>query len=207
MSSTGQLNPLWVEKLMGWPDDWTCLSPMSHVKMCFWVMGFFDGEETRAAEVLRVLRKGHAAQEIQREIGRPVGIQETALLLAELCEHADRPDEARIFMACAETLDEKVRGVRLCEGTPGAPHRPGQDEQPTGEHTDAMQALSRLLAYNGKTYWQDGRWEDATPRVANGVASRVDRLRCLGNGQVPRVAAAAWRILTHNAVLDGGENR
>lgn len=36
-------------------------------------------------------------------------------------------------------------------------------------------------------------------RVAYGVASRVDRLRCLGNGQVPRVAAAAWRILTHNA--------
>jgi hypothetical protein len=27
------------------------------------------------------------------------------------------------------------------------------------------------------------------------VASRVDRLKALGNGQVPRVAATAWRIL------------
>ena len=32
-------------------------------------------------------------------------------------------------------------------------------------------------------------------RVANGVAARVDRLRCLGNGQVPGVAALAWRVL------------
>ena len=32
-------------------------------------------------------------------------------------------------------------------------------------------------------------------RVAHGVAARVDRLRCLGNGQVPAVAATAWRIL------------
>jgi len=33
-------------------------------------------------------------------------------------------------------------------------------------------------------------------RVANGVAYRVDRLKALGNGQVPRVVATAWRILS-----------
>jgi DNA (cytosine-5)-methyltransferase 1 len=32
-------------------------------------------------------------------------------------------------------------------------------------------------------------------RVAHGVAARVDRLKCIGNGQVPAVAALAWRIL------------
>ena len=32
-------------------------------------------------------------------------------------------------------------------------------------------------------------------RVANGVAARVDRLRCLGNGQVPAVAQLAWETL------------
>jgi DNA (cytosine-5)-methyltransferase 1 len=32
-------------------------------------------------------------------------------------------------------------------------------------------------------------------RVAHGVANRVDRLKALGNGQVPAVAATAWRIL------------
>jgi hypothetical protein len=40
-----------------------------------------------------------------------------------------------------------------------------------------------------------GGWWRAEPdvgRVANGVASRVDRLRCIGNGQVPRVVQLAW---------------
>lgn len=33
-------------------------------------------------------------------------------------------------------------------------------------------------------------------RVANGVAARVDRLKAIGNGQVPRVAATAFNILS-----------
>jgi len=32
-------------------------------------------------------------------------------------------------------------------------------------------------------------------RVANGVASRVDRLRAIGNGQVPAVVRTAWELL------------
>lgn len=198
-SQPGRLNPTWVEKLMGWPDEWTNLDPISHVKMFFWFMGFCDGEETRAAEVMRVLREGHAAQEIQRATGRPVCVQEAAVLLADLCEYANRPNEARIFMACAEALEEEMRGVWLRNGTTGASHRPGQDKQRTGEHSDAMQTLSRLLAYHGEAYWHDGRWENATPRVVNGVVKRVDRLKATGNGQVPRVAAAAWILLTEES--------
>ena len=34
------------------------------------------------------------------------------------------------------------------------------------------------------------------PRVSNGVTARVDRLKAIGNGQVPRCAAEAWRLLT-----------
>ncbi|RUR27725.1 DNA cytosine methyltransferase [Vreelandella nanhaiensis] len=43
-----------------------------------------------------------------------------------------------------------------------------------------------------------GRWpaEPDVGRVANGVAARVDKLKALGNGQVPRVAAAAFALLS-----------
>lgn len=43
-----------------------------------------------------------------------------------------------------------------------------------------------------------GYWsvEPDVGRVANGMAARVDRLKAIGNGQVPRVAATAWSFLT-----------
>ena len=44
-----------------------------------------------------------------------------------------------------------------------------------------------------------GEWWSTEPsvgRVAHGVAHRVDRLKAIGNGQVPACAAAAWRLLT-----------
>jgi DNA (cytosine-5)-methyltransferase 1 len=40
--------------------------------------------------------------------------------------------------------------------------------------------------------------EPALGRVAHGVADRVDRLKALGNGQVPAVVAIAWEILGEN---------
>jgi DNA (cytosine-5)-methyltransferase 1 len=48
------------------------------------------------------------------------------------------------------------------------------------------------------SYTCDSRWWEVEPdvgRVADGVASRVDRLKAIGNGQVPLCAATAWRIL------------
>jgi len=58
---------------------------------------------------------------------------------------------------------------------------------------------------NPRTESGDGRnkpWptEPDVGRVAHGVAHRVDRLKALGNGQVPRVAATAWRILNDSDV-------
>jgi len=41
-------------------------------------------------------------------------------------------------------------------------------------------------------------------RVANGVAARVDRLKAIGNGQVSRVAAIAWKLLMER--LENGRN-
>jgi len=43
-----------------------------------------------------------------------------------------------------------------------------------------------------------GPWsfEPNMGRVADGVAARVDRLKAIGNGQVPLCAATAWKVLT-----------
>ena len=49
---------------------------------------------------------------------------------------------------------------------------------------------------------RDSSWwlaEPAVGRVAHGVAAWVDRLRAIGNGQVPAVARLAWEILMEKA--------
>ena len=67
-----------------------------------------------------------------------------------------------------------------------------QFEPGLGGGSDGMaEGLDRL-----KSEPWGGEWEDGTPRVAVGVPARVDRLKAIGNGQVPQCAAAAWRLLT-----------
>ena len=53
---------------------------------------------------------------------------------------------------------------------------------------------NRRSAANG-----GGQWWKAEPnvgRVVDGLAARVDRLKAIGNGQVPLVAATAWETLS-----------
>ncbi len=49
----------------------------------------------------------------------------------------------------------------------------------------------------GPCGYEFGRWpsESGLDRVANGLANRVDRLKAIGNGQVPRVVQAAWNVM------------
>jgi DNA (cytosine-5)-methyltransferase 1 len=81
----------------------------------------------------------------------------------------------------------------------GAPHKRDRlwlvatDADGKGEHDGAVDA-----EVAGASQCSAASWWDAEPdvgRVANGVAAQVDRLRCIGNGQVPAVAATAWRML------------
>ena len=61
-----------------------------------------------------------------------------------------------------------------------------------GFQNGAEQFQSGLKTRNGSGWIS----EPDVGRVANGVASRVDQLKALGNGQVPQVVAKAWELLT-----------
>ena len=67
-----------------------------------------------------------------------------------------------------------------------------------GNNNGQGRSISKLRNSNG-SYGQDNSWWETEPnvgRVADGVAARVDRLKAIGNGQVPLCAATAWRILS-----------
>ena len=47
---------------------------------------------------------------------------------------------------------------------------------------------------------EEGDFEPLVGRVANGVANKVDRLKAIGNGQVPQCAAVAFNILSEGLI-------
>ncbi len=78
-----------------------------------------------------------------------------------------------------------------------APHQ--GDVRGDGEFSENERPGSQGNYHAGRAETNDcGEWWSAEPdvgRVAHGVAARVDRLKAIGNGQVPAVAATAFRVL------------
>ena len=69
---------------------------------------------------------------------------------------------------------------------------------------DEQGSSKRFQPELARTYGSNIRWWQAEPnlgRVADGVAARVDRLKAIGNGQVPLCAATAWQLLTGESKL------
>jgi len=123
-NKNGQLNPTWVEWLMGWPIGWTSMEPITELDWRDW--------------------KTDPADE-----GEP-GTWATP--------------KASIDGTSPKTLQMVRDG-------------------------DAEKSLMRQVLMEGTN-------TGSIPRVATGIKHRVGRLKAIGNGQVPQVAALAWRILT-----------
>ena len=68
----------------------------------------------------------------------------------------------------------------------------GQHQQPSYSAQGRERQTTKLVYGCSPDFWAT---EPNVGRVAYGVAARVDRLKAIGNGQVPLCAATAWRIL------------
>jgi len=84
----------------------------------------------------------------------------------------------------------------------GAVHNKSSSERQNVSNTDSTQFQRGELSKRTESEYSlacDSRWWEAEPdvgRMADGLASGVDRLKAIGNGQVPLCAATAWRILS-----------
>lgn len=123
-------------------------------------------------------------------------------LLADLDEYSETYPKAGIMLhgACWELLTAAPphRRDRIWILARHAPHT--HCSQCTGERVSGRPAQEIPgPRHHGSYRTTRNPWsfEPRVGRVAHGLASRVDRLKALGNGQVPLVAATAFQILKH----------
>jgi DNA (cytosine-5)-methyltransferase 1 len=91
-------------------------------------------------------------------------------------------------IGCGEFGDEKEVADSTGIGLQGQ----GEFEQPINSKTYRDWEASQSANVRESNFWAT---ESNVCRVVNGMATRVDRIKALGNGQVPLCAATAWRIL------------
>jgi DNA (cytosine-5)-methyltransferase 1 len=80
--------------------------------------------------------------------------------------------------------------------------RSGQNERQAGPRSDGIQWWSTEPGLGGVADELADRLDihgtpesGSVPRVATGIAKRADRLKCIGNGQVPAAVVLAWHTL------------
>jgi DNA (cytosine-5)-methyltransferase 1 len=135
---------------------------------------------------------------------------------ARVAESAGQQRKAWTADGGEDVADAQCTGLEGHRGIPGNPQKPelgdnGASDAPVADAEDGRD-VRRIRSMGDAECGDDtggsevdgrGQWWGIEPdvgRVANGVANRVDRLRAIGNGQVPAVAAAAWVLLSarHN---------
>jgi DNA (cytosine-5)-methyltransferase 1 len=101
---------------------------------------------------------------------------------------------------CRKSVGEKPSN--LCKNIPNSAslrlQGQGQHEQPIGAEKGGHWQANIFKSIGTSDQWAI---EPNMGRVADGVAARVDRLKAIGNGQVPLCAATAWRVLTRDWIV------
>jgi hypothetical protein len=168
-SNGGQLNPDWVEWLMNWPITWSGLNEVNRKEFQRW-------QEASAA-----------------------ALQESGQLRAMWWDRD--PSQAPSGQRSDEQPEQELGGSlqQMPRITARQPEVEGSHE---GSDLPLLRDSLHLQAGQGEDVQQGVREQagldeaQIIPRVATGVAARVDRLKAIGNGQVPLCAATAWKILT-----------
>lgn len=146
-------------------------------------------------EALRELRHPVAAKTLERTTRRLGLFQAEKVLLSVVCEYTKGGRIRRELMEGEATHRNLLREMRINRQVGGTSLRREQIQQLCCEHPDAMPELSRLVASHSPSPWANPLWEGSTSRIARGVRDRVERLKALGNAQVPLQAAFAFQRL------------
>lgn len=160
----GPLNPTWCEWFMNFPMGWTSMEAMGDGLFSGWEYGTKSG----AKEI----------SDLRGRSVRPMWWQQ---------EPSEAPQGPQPAEQRTRERGDSLRGLPRHR----APQRSASELR---DMRDSIPAASEAKEGTG-SLWFSAMFNGDGPslrRTAMGVTSRTDRIRCLGNAQVPIVAAAAF---------------
>ena len=157
--------------------------------------GLSSAAKTRAGEILRDLREETFSDAVQWTSGRFDGIQESEILLAYLCEYEESCYRSGSSMESGTVTERQLRDLWRTIEIARASHRRQYHSQLASEYSNALLRLSHGAPSLMPQAWANGTWESGIARIASGVPSRVDRLKCLGNAVVPQQFFPIFRAI------------
>jgi len=165
----GKLNPDWVEWLMNWPIKWSNINEFNAKEYERW-------QEAGATAIQKPLQ--------MRTMWWDRDPSQTS--------HRSRYEQQQ-EQQHSDSLHQMPR-VTSCESEVERSYE-GQDLPVLRDSVHIQETKRKDL--------QSGVWEQTcmdetqiVPRVSQSTIAHVDRLKAIGNGQVPLCAATAWRILS-----------
>ena len=169
----GSLNPTWVEWLMNWPIKWSSNDALNAENYQRWQKA--STAIVQGSDGVRILWWDRDPSETPQ---RPRHVEQHAGEHLDALQQMPRQDACGTAVERAhETADmrelREAVHVQACQGN---------DMQP-GVREQGGMVIAEIV-----------------PRVTQKTSNRVDRLKAIGNGQVPAVAALAWRILNKNTL-------
>lgn len=208
----------------GYDAEWACLSAEEvilhfgdpafyHERNRIWILAkasdsprVFEGWPEQRTERQRTREGGQSVAESSISTGSGAGLNERGVRnRPSRANGAEEPEGQAKEAADAESA--RLEGYRTDSREPQISES-RNDSSPeasdsTGVYAQGQRDRSREREFRGSY----GRWwqsEPAVGRVAHGLAYRVDRLSAIGDGQVPIVAATAFRMLERR-FLDSSE--
>lgn len=167
---------------IGYDAEWLVLGAddvgAPHVRKRIWILGMDRNANCIREKEKREISGGQQATKSTRVCG------DVSKPNSQLRRQGKQPQDREKTDNCGFTVSN-------------APHQ--GDVRGDGELSEnEILGNSRHHQQRGTQANDCGEWWSAEPdvgRVAHGVAARVDRLKAIGNGQVPAVAATAFRVL------------
>jgi len=161
---------------MGYDAEWCVLGAddvgAPHIRKRIWILAYTPCERWRRGNHGNAIGDGWSLQVAGSGAG------EEQAILANAAEPGWSTQRERVF-------ESKI----IAEGSKNISNA---DSQRFEEQCSAVASEKKYSAFKQCNWWG---FEPDVGRVVNGVAARVDRLKAIGNGQVPAVAALAWNIL------------